>query len=164
MAERSPEDVLAGVLRFTFGGVEKVVPTLKIREVRDWQRRVTAEVPWLESAIHEDGAIDHLGDFVDESLDKLIAFVIAYDVSGALGGREWLEANADPSELYEASRAMGAVSFPFVGGLRGLRLLLASVVAQAAAEASSSPSSTNGASPTGDSMPEPSKSASTRTS
>lgn len=155
---------MAGVLRITVGagkpgGGERLVPTLAIRGVREWQRKVTEQVPKLEAAIDEDGRIGDMGDFVDETLDAILDLVVAYDTSAALGGREWLETNADPTEVYEAARQMGAVSFPFVRDLQTLRLLLASGARRAARSAE--PSSTSGPSPSGGSGRPPSKTDST---
>lgn len=164
--ERAPEDVLAGVLRIRIDGEDRLVPTLKIREVREWVRLVTSKAPGLESAIREDGAIPEFGSFVDDTLDTLVELVCAYDKTGALGGPEYLEAHADPAEVFEASRQMGEVAFPFVRDLRSLRLLIRAELARYLAEAAQSAgtSSTNGRSPSGASTRPRSKIASTRTS
>lgn len=168
MAQRSPEDVLAGVLRVPVGGVEKLVPTLKIRAVRAWQAVVAEKVGPIPALLGNQsaGTVEGMFTFTGLAIEAILDLVVAYDSTGALGGREWLEANADPAQLYAAARQMGEVTFPFVGDVGTLMLTFPALFRSQAkpAEPSDSTSSTNGPSPSGASTPEPSKSGSTRTS
>ena len=158
---RSPEDVLAGVLRIAVGGVEKIVPTLPLRATREWQALI-AERPsgFSVSASVDDWTPENVSEFTGLTLDFILDLVVAYDRSGALGGREWLEENADPAQLYTAAGQMAEVAFPFA---ENVRMLLAALVVRSVV-GSDSPSSTNGRSPTGASTRARSKSASTRRS
>ena len=49
-------------------------------------------------------------------------------MTGALGGREWIEEHADPTELYGALRRMARVAVPFGDDLQTLVGLLVTLV------------------------------------
>ena len=139
-------DRVSGLLRLTVGGLEKEVPTLPIRPARDWQRQVTAVSGGFGLPSIVDWGTSDTGRFANLTLDTLMDLAVAYDRSGALGGREWLEDNADPRELYEAVVAMAENAFPFAEG--GAQIL-SMVIAQATLAVSPPPSSTNGRSSIG---------------
>jgi len=161
MGSRSPEDVLAGVLRIAVGGVEKIVPTLPLRATREWQAAISKGPEGFTVPVSEDDwTASTVAAFSGLTLDMILDMVVAYDRTGALGGREWLEENADPAQLYAAAEQMAEVAYPFADNLR---VLLAALVVQRAV-GSPSPKSTNGRSHTGGSTPRRSKIASTRTS
>jgi hypothetical protein len=160
--ERTPEDVAAGVLRFTFGGEERVVPTLKIRASREWIRAGVAKLPELQAILAGEQTADNLAALIGLGYDAALGQVLEYDRTGALGGRDWLEDHADPTELYEALRLMGQVALPFVGDLKGLLAILPGLLEGAVpVDASESTSSTSGPSPSGASTPTPSSNDST---
>ncbi len=163
MTQRSAEDVLGGILRIPVGGVEKSMPTLPMRAAIEWIRRGVNRAPAFQALMAADQSAQTLSAFGSLSLETILDIVVDYDRTGALGGREWLEENADPEQLYLALRAMGTNALPFVNDVRGLLAMLPGLLAQADV-GSSSPSSTNGRSPTGASTRGPSKSASTRRS
>ena len=106
---------------------------------------------------------DSLLGFARFTQQAILDAVVAYDRSGALGGRDWLAEHADPAQLYIAFRQMAEVVFPFVADVRSLLALLPGLLAQADV-GSSSPSSTNGPSPTGASTRDHLKPVSTRRS
>jgi hypothetical protein len=161
MTTRSAEDVLAGVLRIAVGGVEKIVPTLPLRATREWQARISTGPTGFTVPVSEaDWSATTVAEFSGMTLDTILDLVVAYDRTGALGGREWLEENADPAQLYAAAEQMAEVAYPFADNIR---VLLAALVVRAVV-GSASPKSTNGRSPTGGSTRSRSKSASTRTS
>lgn len=162
MTERSREDVLAGVLHIAIGGVDKEVPTLALRASRDWLAAAASRVDGFRDIFAQEESPETLAVFASASLDTILDVVVAYDTTSALGGREWLEEHADPSQLYGALRQMGAVALPFVNDVRTLLAVLPGLLRPAVA--SSSTNSTNGRSSTGASTPARSKSASTRRS
>jgi hypothetical protein len=164
VAKRSDEDVLSGILRIPVGGVEKLVPTLKLRAVRDWQVRVADKLALIRPTLGANPRdVQDLAHVAGTAIESILELVIAYDQTGALGGREWLEENADPAQLYAAVQQMGQVTFPFVGD--AVALIAAFPTAFGTPdEPSASTSSTNGRSPTGASTPASSKSVSTPTS
>jgi len=158
--ERTPEDVLAGILRISVGGQERIVPTLPIAATREWQATLGhGPDGYVAPEDESDWTPEQVDEFTALSLEAVVDLVAGYDRTSALGGKEWLLANADPFQLYQAARQMMAVAYPFVANpdlfLRALLL---------APARSSPPNSTNGASPIGDSIPERLSSASTKAS
>lgn len=152
MAQRSPEDVLAGILRIATRAGERQVPTLSIAATRTWQASlepIFAPREWDAAAVAAFGALE---------AGLLVDVVVGYDTTNALGGREWIENNADPAQLYAAALQMMEVAFPLAepaGLLAGLIKL---------AEPSKPPSGTSGLSHIGGSTRGRSKRASTRAS
>jgi hypothetical protein len=162
MVTRSPEDVLAGVLRIAVGGAEKLVPTLPIAATREWQKSLGHGASGFDVPVSDDDwTAAKVAEFSGLSIDTILDMVVSYDRTGALGGREWLEANADPSQLYAAAVQMAEVAFPFA---TDVPVLLAGLVTIRAVVGSKPPNSTNGRSPTGGSTRARSKRASTRAS
>ncbi len=161
MASRSPEDVIAGVLRIAVGGVEKIVPTLPIKASREWQLKIAAGPSAFTAPVSDDDwTAATVEQFTGLTLDAILDVVVFYDRTGALGGREWLEENADPAQLYAAASQMAEVAFPFA---TNIPMLLAALVVRSVV-GSKSPNSTNGHSPIGVLTHGHSKRASTRRS
>ena len=163
MTQRTPEDILAGVLRINVGGIEKRVPTLPMNASAEWQEALGAQLGGFARNLSTDQSADSLMGFARFTQQAILDAVVAYDRSGALGGRDWLAEHADPAQLYLAFRQMAEVVFPFVNDVRSLLAMLPGLLAQADV-GSSSPSSTSGPSPTGGSTPARSKPGSTRRS
>lgn len=163
--DRSKEDVLAGVLRISVGGVEKLVPTLKLRGSRDWQALVADKLAAIKPALAADPTADTIAGVTRLAMGSIVELILEYDKTSALGGREWLEDNADPAQLYAAVRQMGQVAFPFVDDLVTLVAAFPTLFVTTRQDGpSDGMSSTNGRSPSGASSPTTSKSASTLTS
>jgi hypothetical protein len=160
MDSRSPEDVLAGVLRISVGGVEKIVPTLPIRATREWQASLAEGPGAFTPADADDWTPVEASEFSGLALEAVLGIVVSYDRTGALGGREWLEEHADPAQIYAAAGQMADVAFPFADDTR---VLLAALVARSVV-GSVAPSSTSGRSRSGASTRGRSKTASTRAS
>ena len=158
---RSPEDVLAGVLRIPVGGVEKIVPTLSIRATREWQAGLAAgPAAFTVPVSDDDWTAATVAEFTGLSIETILDVVTSYDRSAALGGREWLEEHADPAQLYTAAHQMVEVAFPFA---TDPSMVLAALVVRRVV-GSTRLSSTNGHSPIGGSTRRRSKRASTRAS
>lgn len=167
MYEQTPEDRRAGILRFTFGGEERTCPTLKLKASRDWLRAATGRLPLLIGALGLDSDLQQSA-FVDFSYEIGLEVISEYDVTGALGGREWLEDHADPAELYDALRLMAQVAVPFGNDLQSLVAILVTQVPDlfrprpvVPDDASDSTRSTNSPSAAGASTPRRSRRAST---
>ena len=129
------------------------VPTLKAKYIGKWGALF---------AVAGDGPIgdwtmDDVVTFSEGSVERLVELVVAYDVTGALGGREWLEEHADPAQLNAALILMIGNAFPLADPDT-----LASLTLARAAVQSVRASSTNGASPRGTSTRTKSERASTR--
>ena len=157
---RSAEDVLAGVLRIAVGGVEKIVPTLPIRATREWQATLATGPGRFSPDNANDWTSTDASTFSALTLDVILDLVVAYDRTGALGGREWLEEHADPAQLYTAAGQMADVAFPLADDTR---MLLATLVVRSVV-GSNPPSSTNGPSSIGVLRRKPSRRPSTRAS
>lgn len=153
---RSEEDILAGVLHVQVGGVTKALPTLKLRKAREWKVLVAETLSTQVDTFDLTGAGD-MARLANMAGDRVLDLVLAYDQSGALGGREWLEDNADDAQLYAILRTALETSFPFVhdlqSGLAQVRGVLAAnalvPVAPAGPAVSPGERPTNGRSPSG---------------
>ena len=149
---RSEEEIIAGTLVVPVGGIKKSLRVLTIREARAWKLGLVNAIGGDVASLRLEGSSD-FAPLVETVSDKLLELVVAYDVDGALGGREWLESHATDPELYAVFRKLLEVSFPFVRDLRTalveLRAIgLADLLSSASAR---SESSTNGHSTDGDS-------------
>jgi hypothetical protein len=164
---RSQEELAGGFIRVLVGGAPRNLPTLKLRAEREWKLKLAAvlgeiaDIPItvspgeLQSATAE--TLLKLVPLADLPTEKMLELLLAYDVGGALGGREYLEDHADSSELYVALRKALFVVFPFVQDLRGLVNELLQMVKMANIARSTQSSSSNDLLPTGDSIQNGSK-------
>ncbi len=159
MTERLPEDVAIGVLRVVIGGSERSLPTLKAKYVPEWARKLDDLTP----SDHESDPDNGFAIIAQVSLAGLLDLIVAYDRTGALGGREWIEENADPSELAEVARQMAGNAFPF-GNAADMVVGTMQMDLMAKAVRLVQPNSTNGPSPIGASTRKRSARASTRSS
>lgn len=153
MTERSPEDVAAGVLRIAIGGGVREVPTLKAKYIGKWGEQFADR----GGEPVGEWTMDDVVAFSEGSVTRLVDLVVAYDVTGALGGREWIEEHADPAQLNEALIQMIGNAFPLADGPTLAGLTLARAAVQSVRQ-----SSTNGASRPGASTRTRSDRASTR--
>lgn len=148
LPERTPEDRASGVLRITIGDRTRRVPTLKLTAAEAWAETV-AELPDgdLTSGILERARLDA---------------VLAYDVTGALGGREYVEEHADWDQVYVAFGQMMAVVRPFAIEQMDQANLVGALLDRP--EFAALLSSMSGLSPSGDLTPGPSETDSTPSS
>lgn len=148
LPERTPEDRASGVLRITLGNVTKRVPTLKLTAADEWATTV-ANLPD--------------GDLTDGALERArLEAVLAYDVTGALGGREYVEDHADWDQIYVAFQQMMAVVRPFAIEQMDQARLVGALLDRP--EFAALLSSMSGLSQSGDSTQTPSDEPSTRSS
>lgn len=149
----APEaDVASGVIHITINGQAKTLPTLKIGPFEDdWLPAQGEAIRAMFEADREPAELFKIG------MGTLLDAVVAYDTTGALGGREWLRANADHSDLHALVHAIW--NRHFEGFMKDAQAILGAVrqvsqqavgmaVVQRLQERSS-----NGSSPTGDSTP-----------
>ena len=155
---KAPEaDVASGVIHVTINGQRKTLPTLKIGPFEDeflpgqWEK--------LQASFEQDH--ENLADLFKLGTSTLLDIIVAYDTSGALGGREWLRANADHSELVQIGEAIyERHASPFMEAVRRIMGGVQGVMRQTTGLAvMGRVQSTNGASPTGDSTPDDSDAA-----
>lgn len=157
MAERSEEDVLAGVLRIEVGDGVRVVPTLKAKYVGEWMARFAPPAGAKERPLRDLSVADVVA-IPAQNVERLVDLMVAYDRTGVLGGRDWLLEHADPAQLQRAVEQMVANANPFADAQSFLGLMLIR------AAGSAQPSSTSGRSTTGASTRTRSGSGSTRNS
>lgn len=113
---RSEEEVLAGVIRVRVGASERSVPTLKIRQAREWKALVAAKLGANLDDFDLTGTAS-LAALGNVASDLMLELVMAYDRTNALGDRDALEDQADDAQLYAILRTFLDVSFPFVHDL-----------------------------------------------
>lgn len=149
-AKRTEDEIVAGLLTVTLGAIRKPLRILTMREARVWKLslvgKLGGEIGSLDLASTKD-----VGPLIEAAADRILDLVVAYDVDGSLGGREWLESHASDLEVYSVFRRLLEVSFPFV---RDLRTALAEIRALGLADllaggGSRPASSSNGVSPDG---------------
>jgi hypothetical protein len=154
---RTEEEVLSGLLQVSVGGMAKAVPTLKVVHVAEWGRLLA---PASVGKVPTEWTMSDVASISGQTAERLLDLIVAYDRTGALGGREWLAEHADPAQLHAIVVQMVGNAFPLAvdpAALLGLMLLRSAV-------ASDQPSGTNGASTNGPSPRTPSARRSTRTS
>jgi hypothetical protein len=133
---RTTEEKAGGFISARVGGTTKELPTLKVRAAREWRLRLVEALgsvsPTMLSldldALKVDGiaAMTGLAPLAQLASDRILDLVVAYDPSAALGGRDWLEENADDLELYALLKVILGVIFPEAADLRsGLAQLMA---------------------------------------
>ena len=160
MAERSEEEIASGLLQISVGGVVKSMPTLPIKYIPEWAKLLDAVTPSGIATPDPDEGFSLIARVTNAGLLDL---VVAYDRTGALGGREWLEENADPAELKAAAVQMAGNAFPFGEAAAVIGTMVTTRIGQSVAP-SVPPNSTNGHSSTGASRPNRSARRSTRSS
>jgi len=145
---RSEQDVLAAApIAVTLGGRERLLPPLSIRRNREWKRELAQAVGMSWAAFGQAGTDDtgSIIGLVAGATDTMLDLLIAYDLSGALGGREWIEDNASDAEVYDAFKEVLAVAYPPFRDARtlpGLGQAMVSLLTSASqARMSSSPTS-----------------------
>ena len=120
-APRPEYEVLAASpIAVVLAGRERSLPPLSIRANRAWKKQLAETVGQAWVAF---GAADDYGSIVGLMAgltDEMLDLLMAYDTSGALGGREWLEDHATDSEVYAAFKQVAAVAYPPFQDARGI--------------------------------------------
>lgn len=154
-SERTEDAGFAGILDLTMGGARRSVPVLKLRQSREWKDKLGTSITTIDV-----GDMADLGKTItslaNTPIDVALALVLAYDRTGSLGGREWIEENATDREVYAAFEMMVSATYPFGSVVRSvaeafgpqLRAVTAMVIGQTA-ESLSRGSLASGPSPTG---------------
>lgn len=180
------EAVTFGVIPCQLGGQERLLRTRKIGSAREWKSKMARHLGTTVAEFDVPGrgggdSIVSMIALADVGSETILDLVLEYDEHDNLGGRDWVEANADETEVYLIFRAILDRHFPFVrdvlGMIRELARLMAEtplieipepeapeVPAPPAVEPSPPASSPNGLSPTGTSTRRPSRSGSTKRS
>lgn len=140
MDRRTEDERVRGVIPVVWGGQRKELPTLKRAAAREWREKLAAALREVGAiSLTDIDAVAVAGSLVS---DRLLDLVMAYDATGVLGTREWIDENVEDGEVYAAFRAILDVVFPFVADAR-------SALAELRRLLSGPPTSTSGASGTG---------------
>lgn len=95
-------DYVPAHFRFTLDGEERILPALEGELLGRWHARyASASIGGLE-IVSDAIAERDLRAVVEASalgMDALLEALIAYDVSGVFGGRDWLESNLTERQL-----------------------------------------------------------------
>lgn len=154
--ERSQEEVAGGFLRCRVGASTIDIPTLKMRDERKWKLLLAERLNDLAQTDVGEADFTDFGNpetlkaaatLINLPGDAVLELVVAYDKTEALGGREWIEENADSSELWTVLRRAFLVVFPFVTGIGSVVTELTRLRGMSQSSPESSP--TNGPSLTG---------------
>jgi hypothetical protein len=109
------EEEARAIIRLRLGNTDRVLPELAFDPWCDWVNVYNARL--AESAKLD----EQVAAAPDQQLSIMATFptrveidlLLAYDTSGVLGGREWIQAHASPREIHEAFVKVRAVAFPF---------------------------------------------------
>lgn len=128
-----------GLITVRLGGVDKGLRPLPITKNRAWKARLAERI---RGALDGFEARDWPGIYTLAAglVDEQVELLIAYDVEGRLGGREWIEANATEREIYEAFKAILEEAFPPLADARRFPRLVGELLPQLLASSGSSPS------------------------
>lgn len=185
--DRAEEEVAFGIIPCRIGEFTINVRTLKLAAAREWKSKLGANVQVTLSQFNVAGmgGAESIGSLVGLGVlgtEVMLELILEYDAAGALGGRKWLEENADESDIYRMFRQIIGVHFPFVADVVGMMTVLRTLMASTppppeepeAPEQPAAPSpkrgpsapgsSSSGASPSGTSGPTKLRAVSTRRS
>ena len=144
---RPDEEVAGAYISATLGGQARSLPVLSIVRNREWKRQFDVTIAAIGGAAKSDD-FEEVVRTLSDSIDKMLELLIAYDDSGALGGREWIEKHATDGEVYDLFKKVTDAAFPFELDLMArilgeLRMKMARLAA-GSRPTSSSPRSTGG--------------------
>jgi hypothetical protein len=146
---RSDSDKAAGLIPIIWDGKVIRMRTLKRRAAAEWRGDVGGRV---RSLVGSDLSVDSLTARLSDASDLVLDALLAYDQAGVLGKRAEIEENVDDALIYGALVEVLKVAFPMVADLRGAIREIGSLMAMGGGTLPQ-PTSTNGASPTGDLIP-----------
>ena len=138
---RPDEQVAGGFIALSLGGQPKRLPELKRHRNREWTDLFNRTVTETLGKAGELKDVEDLVQMLTGSMDVMLDLLVAYDESGALGGREWIDHNATDREIYEAMRKVTGAAFPFGNDLLTRIPGIAAMVIQAVISSRSTSSS-----------------------
>ena len=109
---RPDEEVAGGYISVTLGAQAKRLPVLPIVRNREWKRQFDAMVAELGMNTESDD-FEEVVRALSDSIEKMLDLLIAYDETGALGGKEWIERHASDGEVYETFKKVKDAAYPF---------------------------------------------------
>jgi hypothetical protein len=112
-------------LQVTLGGEAYSLPVLSMRRNRDWLGAFSGALTGMVNGIGEPKTLDEVASVIASYATSYMDILIAYDYSGVLPDREWIDTHATDREVYEAIRNVSEVAAPFGSNLLGLALMQA---------------------------------------
>lgn len=104
-------------LVLTLGGVERRLPVHNLNQSDEWQQKLAQAIARVELPDTTDGA-DLVAAFIGLPSALLLDAVIAYDLTDAIGGRDWIRDHATERDIYVAFQAMAGETFPYLADAR----------------------------------------------
>jgi hypothetical protein len=118
---RSEAEILArSGLALVLGGEAFLVRPLAIRPEREWQKAVREGIAAKFGGIDALESAADLYDYLADVTEDLIGLILAYDETGSLPDREWIETHASSHEVLDAFLDLMEFTFPFVGMAKNL--------------------------------------------
>lgn len=141
---RAETDILARAgVPLVIGGETRLVTPLTIAQNREWKRLLADKIAGLDIGSSWASFLLRLSTLTDDQVELLVA----YDRHNALGGREWIEAHATDTEVWDALKEVLELAYPQLRELKKLPIgeMIPSIVRLVTGQSMSS------ASPSGDS-------------
>jgi len=95
-------DYVPAHFRFVHDGEERILPALEGEKLGRWHARYAGDkMAGLDAMMEaaEAGNLPSLLEAHSMTMDAMVDALVAYDATGALGGKEWLEEHLDPRQL-----------------------------------------------------------------
>lgn len=139
---RTPDEQASGAIRLAMGGQVRLLPVLPIVHNREWTATFAEAVKAVLSDLGSRlSTLDQVVWELASNVDQMVDMLVAYDRTGVLGGKEWIEQHAAPRDVYHAFRQVTVAAFPTVEDLMRhapeLRLTLMQALVQTATSSTS---------------------------
>lgn len=140
--------MVAGTIRIRLGGYVKDLPELNIEDNEAWQAKLAIGLADQLKHVDTIREWDQAVAVASASTPLMVDLLVSYDLSGILGGREWIRQHASAAEVYAAFKEVALASYPFGRDLSKFPSLIGMMMEQVAkvssASTSSPPKSTGG--------------------
>jgi hypothetical protein len=144
MSDRTAaEKILQIGLPVVVGGVAKSVRPLPMAKSRYWVANSLARhIAELWGGVGDIETWEDAAAKLAGAPDAMLDCIVDYDLEASLGGREWLDENATPAEIYEVFKAVAKSAFPFApDATKYLPNVVSLVMAEVAKAAAKTPAS-----------------------
>lgn len=143
--ERSEDEVFARFgLKLTLGGIVKPIRQLPKLANDEWKTKLAEVLQTRIGGLQKLDNVEGLSAAFAGLDDAQIELICAYDVDGRLGGKGWIEANATPTEIWEAFKNVLMAAFPFLADARRAPGTVGWLLPQLVALAGKQPSTSGG--------------------
>lgn len=115
---RGEADVLSRRVGVVLGGQAFNLPVLTIERNRAFKARLVEEATVIIDLLDEQTELGALLRRLAQGTEFQLECLAAFDATGVLPVRSWIEAHATEQELWTATKAVVSAAFPFVDGLR----------------------------------------------